>query len=228
MNYKYYFICATLSAFLITSCSKNEEVSSSVSAPLTGGFWISNCNYDGTAKGIRFDGTNFNDAIIYFTDSSCNTVSYITERIGTYTLTTNDAGTPQLSVSGNFDKTVTRYAITPVASATVASMNSISKCGFTDWTAETLKEVTGLNCGNGILTTVPEYDIYDYMLMSIPMMGNPGDLLFGYFDGANDGSTAEKRPTGFSANYVFKKYDQDNMSYSETNSFNLTKFYLGN
>lgn len=228
MSYKYFFICVLLSSSLITSCAKKEEVSSSVSAPLVGGIWVSNCNYDGMAKGIRFDGTNFNDAIIYFTDNTCSEISYITERIGTYSLTTEDPGQAQLSVGGNFDKTVTRYAITPATSAAAVSMNSASKCGFTDWAVDDLKEVTGLDCGSGVLATISEYDIYNYLLASIPMIGDPGDLFFGYFDSTNDGSTPEKRPNGTSGNYVFRKHKQDNMSFSNTNSFKMLQLYIEN
>lgn len=220
MTYKYFFICVLLSGSLTTSCAKNEEASSSISLPLTGGVWLSNCNYDGTAKGVRFDGTNFNDAVIYFTDSSCSSISYITERIGTYSIATDNNSQPEFWIHGNYDKTVGDYAITPATSAAAVSMNSISKCGFTDWASGTLKVVTGQNCGSGILSAgVPEYDIYDYQV---------GELAFGYFTGTNDGSTPEKRPTATHGNYIFKKYEIDNLSMSETTSFKLFMFYIKN
>lgn len=220
MTYKCFFICFLLSSSLITSCAKNEEVSSSMSLPLTGGIWLSNCNYDSTAKGVRFDGTNFNDAVIYFTDSSCSAISYITERIGTYSITTDDSSQPQLWLHGNYDKTVSDYAITPATSAAAVSMNSTSKCGFTDWASGTLKVVTGQNCGSGILSAgVSEYDIYHYQT---------GELEFGYFNSTNDGSTPEKRPTATHGNYIFKKYEINNLSLSETTSFKLFQFYIEN
>lgn len=228
MIYKYLFICTLLSVSLITGCAKKEEeISSSVSAPLVGGVWFSNCNYDGTAKGVIFDGSNFNDALIYFTDNSCSAVSYITERIGTYSITTEDQEPPQLFVDGNFDKIIDDYAITPATSAVAVSMNSTSKCGFTDWASGTLKVVTGHDCGNGTLTAgVAEYDLYSYSLVDFPAIGSQvGDLLFGYFDGAHNGTTSTTRPNGTYGNYTFRKYEQSNMSFSQTNSFKLLQLY---
>lgn len=227
MIYKYHFICILLSVSLITSCAKKEEVSSSVSAPLVGGVWLSNCNYDSTAKGVLFDGLEFNDAVIYFTDNSCSTVTYIEERIGTYSVSAADQSPPQLFAAGDYDKIVEDYAITPVTSAAAVSMNSSSKCGFTNWASGTLKVVTGHDCGSGVLAAgVAEYDRYSYALADFSALGRQaGDLLFGYFDSAHDGTTPAKRPEGTYGNYVFKKYEQSDMSYSQTNSFKFLQLY---
>ena len=225
MNYKYLFICI-VSILAFSSCEKKkEETLSSVSAPLAGGVWLSNCNYDGTAKGIYFDGSTYSSAFFQFDDSSCSNMVFYTERNGTFTTTSNSPQEPILFIGGHLNKVIEEYAITPIDIPAANSLNTASLCGLTNWASGTTVDVTGLDCGDGVLTpSKAEYDIYNYSVVTLSGISNAGDMLFGEFDSSHDGTSPSTRPEVFYGNYIFRKFEIEDME-SQSSGSKLLQAY---
>jgi len=210
MIYKYYFICTLLSVSLITSCAKKEEIdlSSTASIPFTGSFWTSNCHSTGRAKIIAFTDSGYTEIVYTFTDGTCTTEVDALAITGTY-ITTYDSNTlpGQIWIKGDIDKTKQTYSLTPDTVAAANTMNTASRCGFTNWSAGVTKDVTGLNCGDGVMTAgVTEYNMFSYSLGIGFFANSPGDLEFGYITGGADGTTPANRPTAWDGNFIFRKY----------------------
>jgi len=82
----------------------------------------------------------------------------------------------------------------------VSSFNSRSYCGYTDWTVNVAKDVTGKACDGDTMasagTTIYDiFTIYDYSISGDFTDGHEiGDLNFGETDGVLNGSSPDKRP----------------------------------
>lgn len=183
----------------ISACTKSEvELPSGGS--LEGGTWSTGCLAAGSASQIRtssFSSGTYNHSINLYSGTTCSIAAAVLSEDGSYT------------VSGsNLDKTLSQLTITLQSASAVTDYNTASMCGFNDWAIGVTKDVTGLSCAGEAIPSAGQvyYDLYDIENMDIPELGTQiGDLKFGYFDAAHDGTTPEKRPTSMDGNYVFRK-----------------------
>src|SRR5262249_23702257 len=87
------------------------------------------------------------------------------------------------------DLTVVRVERAPLDASLAAVFNADRYCGFTDWTMNQFKDVTGLICGNLPVARAgsKRYDLYR---VDIPTL----TLQLGAMDTVNDGTDVTKRP----------------------------------
>lgn len=122
---------------------------------------------------------------IFHSDSNCQTP--IWQIYSLSTLTTLGTS-PTNSNATAVNSTLQWIRAAPLTSAGATEMNSASGgfCGFTDWTAETAKDITGLSCVNGKASGSVEYTIFRTEIVT---------LSFGISGSGKDGASSENRFT---------------------------------
>ena len=148
-----YIILILFLSFTIYSCAKKSDTSSTA-APTTEleGTWLTSCytssdNYTNIGK-IVVSGTNVVHTSEAHSDTSCANdyskweYSYASLSIGDEV--TFDDGTKGHKYTLNVDS----FKHTPQSSSYVNHLNSQTACGFSDWTSNTVRDVTGLTCGS--------------------------------------------------------------------------------
>ena len=151
-----YIILILFLSFTIYSCAKKSDTSSTTATTTKlEGTWLTSCytssdNYTNIGK-IVVSGTNVVHTSEAHSDTSCANdyskweYSYASLSIGDEV--TFDDGTKGHKYTLNVDS----FKHTPQSSSYVNSLNSANACGYSDWTLNTVRDVTGLTCG----TTYP-------------------------------------------------------------------------
>ena len=152
-----YIILILFLSFTIYSCAKKSDTSSTTATTTElEGTWLTSCytdsdNYSNIGK-IVVSGTNVVHTSEAHSDTSCANdyskweYSYASLSIGDEV--TFDDGTKGHKYTLNVDS----FKHTPQSSSYVNHLNSNTACGYSDWTSNTVRDVTGLTCGS---TTYP-------------------------------------------------------------------------
>ena len=148
-----YIILILFLSFTIYSCAKKSDTSSTTATTTElEGTWLTSCytssdNYTNIGK-IVVSGTNVVHTSEAHSDTSCANdyskweYSYASLSIGDEV--TFDDGTKGHKYTLNVDS----FKHTPQSSSYVNHLNSQTACGFSDWTSNTVRDVTGLTCGS--------------------------------------------------------------------------------
>ena len=140
-------------SFTIYSCAKKSDTSSTTATTTElEGTWLTSCytssdNYTNIGK-IVVSGTNVVHTSEAHSDTSCANdyskweYSYASLSIGDEV--TFDDGTKGHKYTLNVDS----FKHTPQSSSYVNHLNSNTACGYSDWTLNTVRDVTGLTCGS--------------------------------------------------------------------------------
>ena len=148
-----YIILILFLSFTIYSCAKKSDTSSTTATTTElEGTWLTSCytssdNYTNIGK-IVVSGTNVVHTSEAHSDTSCANdyskweYSYASLSIGDEV--TFDDGTKGHKYTLNVDS----FKHTPQSSSYVNHLNSSTACGYSDWTSNTVRDVTGLTCGS--------------------------------------------------------------------------------
>ena len=148
-----YIILILFLSFTIYSCAKKSDTSSTTATTTElEGTWLTSCytssdNYTNIGK-IVVSGTNVVHTSEAHSDTSCANdyskweYSYASLSIGDEV--TFDDGTKGHKYTLNVDS----FKHTPQSSSYVNHLNSNTACGYSDWTSNTVRDVTGLTCGS--------------------------------------------------------------------------------
>ena len=148
-----YIILILFLSFTIYSCAKKSDTSSTTATTTElEGTWLTSCytssdNYTNIGK-IVVSGTNVVHTSEAHSDTSCANdyskweYSYASLSIGDEV--TFDDGTKGHKYTLNVDS----FKHTPQSSSYVNHLNSNTACGYSDWTLNTVRDVTGLTCGS--------------------------------------------------------------------------------
>ena len=149
----FYIILILFLSFTIYSCAKKSDTSSTTATTTElEGTWLTSCytssdNYTNIGK-IVVSGTNVVHTSEAHSDTSCANdyskweYSYASLSIGDEV--TFDDGTKGHKYTLNVDS----FKHTPQSSSYVNHLNSNTACGYSDWTSNTVRDVTGLTCGS--------------------------------------------------------------------------------
>lgn len=199
MIYKYFFICVLLSSSLITSCAKKEEEEFSSVEPISSilGEWSSGCTEDGIIVTYNFtSATSFTGTVHVYQDAGCSVMGYVVEVSQDYVL--SNWQTEEARQVGEIDWTYQAYTMTPSSPQVATIFNNYNYCGFTNWTSGIPKSVLGATCNGQTLPSAGtvDYDLIQYTLnSSLTDQGfTPGDLTYGRYDSAHDGTSPSSRP----------------------------------
>jgi hypothetical protein len=134
---------------------------------------------------MTYDATTFNSEYAGYADTNCIIGGSSFKLTGTYTLGAAAAG---VEGAKNLDLVVAKATLTPLSADVAKDMNANKLCGTTDWATGVEKSLSTACEGTGT-AIVPGSTIFDIAKVS----GNT--LTTGDTSGANDSSTAAKRPT---------------------------------
>ena len=183
-------------SFIILSCAKKDDSSSSGTTTELEGTWITSCTVDSDNNShlykIVVTGTDAVETDEVHSDTTCSTDWYKWE--WTYSsLTIEDEVTFTDGTKGHkYSINIQSSNYTEQTSAGISSLNSASTCGFNDWVINTAKDVQGLTCGS---TTYPVKNTTGRGLYNL--VGN--NLFLGGF------ITTGSYPTGVSTNVTYVK-----------------------
>jgi len=183
-------------SFIILSCAKKDDSSSSGTTTELEGTWITSCtvdsdNYSHLYK-IVVTGTDAVETDEVHSDTNCSTDlnkwEWTYSSLSIEDEVTFDDGTKGHKYSINIQSS--NY--TAQTSALVSALNSANMCGFNNWVINTAKDVQGLTCGS---TTYPAKNTTGRGLYNL--VGN--NVFLGGF------ITTGSYPTSVSTNITFVK-----------------------
>ena len=182
-------------SFIILSCAKDDDASSSITTTEVEGTWKTSCYLSDSyyhLMTIVITGTDAVETDEAHSDSNCSSDAYKYEY--TYSsLTIEDEVTFTDGTKGHkYSINIQSTNYTEQTSAGISSLNSASTCGFNDWVINTAKDVQGLTCGS---TTYPAKNTTGRGLYNL--VGN--NAFFGGF------ITTGSYPTGVSTNVTYVK-----------------------
>lgn len=152
-----YVILLTGLSIALFSCAKKSDTSSTATTTTElEGTWIASCFESGSLYKlitITVTGTDYIRKLEYHSDSSCNSDYSMWENTFSF-LAIGDNATYSDGGKGHlFSKNVVSVKYTPQDAANVSSKNSSSYCGYSDWSINTAKDVTGKTCGSSAQLT---------------------------------------------------------------------------
>ena len=170
---KNYIVLISILAVMLSSCSIDEESTTSATTSTTSVAPISDYNgtFNGTCAGadartwkMVITDTTAAEIMLVYSDSGC------TSEVWSYTLNytvestasaTSDGGKSVTKIKG----TTTTSSLTLSTDQYVSNANSSSWCGKTGWVKGTAKDVSGLDCSSSLGQTfgaagVTKYDIW--------------------------------------------------------------------
>ncbi|WP_374078933.1 hypothetical protein [Bdellovibrio bacteriovorus] len=190
----------------LVACAKEDDSSEGLE-----GSWQTECSKSSSTSSISslsFSGGSFTGAALGYAGLTCSTPAIEMNITGSYIVGGVVKENPK---SYALDLTYGPTTMKALSQAQVDHFNTNSYCGFTDWTLNVAKDVSGLTCGGSQVAAVGKkyYDIfaiYNYSLsIDDVKIHDIGDLNFGGNDATYDGSTPEKRPISLaSPNYKRK------------------------
>lgn len=193
-----------LIGLLLVSCSGGNEGSVSSGSggfpavpTLESGTWVSNCftSTPSIGKVALFSGGNFVKETYVFTDSSCASLNYVVQELGTY-----------IRNGTNLDLTFSDIKLYPMTPILVNSYNTNTYCGYNDWAVAIGKSVAGRNCGGTLVRSAGSmlYDIHYIEPVGGFMGSQLGDMKFGTSGGGNNGATPATRYTWTDGTYIYR------------------------
>ena len=147
-----YIILILIFSFTILSCAKKSSTSSTATTTTElEGTWVTNCYASGSSYYIQtviVSGTDISNKKEQHTDSSCSTDYVLWE--DTYdSLSIGDEVTFSDATKGHqFTLNVVNLKLTPQIASVVSSLNTDNSCGYSDWTLNTAKDITGKTCSS--------------------------------------------------------------------------------
>ena len=144
-------------SFNIISCAKKSSTSSGTSTDTTStnteleGTWLTSCSSSGSFYKIYTITVTSTDVVLKIeshTDSSCSTDFAMWE--DTYdSLSIGDEVTFSDATKGHkFTLEVVSFKLTPQTASVVSALNTDNSCGYSDWTLNTAKDITGKTCSS--------------------------------------------------------------------------------
>ena len=139
-------------SFTILSCAKKSSTSSTATTTTElEGTWVTNCYASGSSYYIQtiiVSGTDISKKKEQHTDSSCSTDYVLWE--DTYdSLSIGDEVTFSDATKGHqFTLNVVNLKLTPQTASVVSALNTDNSCGYSDWTLNTAKDITGKTCSS--------------------------------------------------------------------------------
>ena len=147
-----YIILILFLSFTIISCAKKSDTSSTTTTTTElEGTWVTNCYASGSSYYIQtviVSGTDISKKKEQHTDSSCSTDYVLWE--DTYdSLSIGDEVTFSDATKGHkFTLEVVSFKLTPQTASVVSALNTDNSCGYSDWTLNTAKDITGKTCSS--------------------------------------------------------------------------------
>ena len=147
-----YIILILIFSFTILSCAKKSSTSSTATTTTElEGTWVTNCYASGSSYYIQtviVSGTDISNKKEQHTDSSCSTDYVLWE--DTYdSLSIGDEVTFSDATKGHkFTLEVVSFKLTPQTAFVVSALNTDNSCGYSDWTLNTAKDITGKTCSS--------------------------------------------------------------------------------
>jgi hypothetical protein len=195
-------VLVLLATFALTACGSDSggDGGDDGLAALAG-TWKTDCHAENDADGdvdsykrteLVVSGSTFVTTASFFekSDTTCATPRYSSVLTAAVVLGGEVAA---LAGTKKIDINPSRFEVTPATAAAAAVFNQEPYCDISDWAAGVKRDVTEKTCA-GNLDTV--YDIYK-------LDGN--ELVFGYADGDEIGSAADRRPKTLDAAHAYKK-----------------------
>ena len=145
------YILILFFSFTIISCAKKSDTSSTSTTTTTEveGTWVTSCFLSGGVYRIHTITVTGTDVVVKYewhTDSSCSTDYALWE--DTYdSLSIGDEVTFSDATKGHkFTLEVVSFKLTPQTASVVSALNTDNSCGYSDWTLNTAKDITGKTC----------------------------------------------------------------------------------
>lgn len=183
---------------VLTNCQKKAEINSP-SESIEGSTWSTSCTSAGQGyydtRSANFTNGQFTMSQSGFSDASCASGYLKMDVTGTYVFSgVIDDKKNYVGV----DETLASITVTPLSATIVSYYNTNSYCGFTNWTLNVAKNITGLNCGGDQISAAGTvgYDIY---------YASNGILNFGLYDSTHNGTSTVTRPEELDTAFSFTK-----------------------
>ena len=146
-----YIILILIFSFTIFSCAKKSDTSSTTTTTEVEGTWLTNCFQSGDYYHIHSATVSGTDVVVKYewhTDSGCSTDYVMWEE--TYdSLSIGDEVTFSDATKGHqFTLNVVNLKLTPQTASVVSALNTDNSCGYSDWTLNTAKDITGKTCSS--------------------------------------------------------------------------------
>ena len=146
-----YIILILIFSFTIFSCAKKSDTSSTTTTTEVEGTWLTNCFQSGDYYHIHSATVSGTDVVVKYewhTDSGCSTDYVMWEE--TYdSLSIGDEVTFSDATKGHqFTLNVVNLKLTPQIASVVSALNTDNSCGYSDWTLNTAKDITGKTCSS--------------------------------------------------------------------------------
>lgn len=191
-----------LSSTIWTACGSDPSSGGddNVAATLTGN-WKTACFAETDAEGqpsgyklneLKISGVDLLTTSYFFNsaDSNCKAARYSTILTATFRVGGAASGIPG---ARTIDILPSKTEVTPATAETATVFRAEPYCGISDWQVGVKRDVTGMSCGVAIETN---YDVY--------RLQEP-QLVFGYADGDEVGSTPDLRPKTLDIDHAYSR-----------------------
>ncbi len=190
----FFLILISLISLFISSCSSDEESTTSASATMidsTGatvnidGTYSNTCTASGTTsskQSIVISGTSVYYQSVNYEDTTCTTEA-LTFKWTYKSLANNGSDTVDSKTVTKISFTTVSTEITPNSSTYTTYANAGSWCSKTDWVEDTTYDATGVTCTNltGGTNKAAGVDLYDiWYLSGTSLQTAPSALTTGY------------------------------------------------
>ena len=144
-----YIILILFLSFIIISCAKKSDTSSTSTTTELEGTWVTSCFLEGSTYRIHTITVTGTDIVVKYewhSDSSCSTDYVLWE--DTYdSLSIGDEVTFADYTKGHkFTSEVVSFKLTLQSASAVSATNTATLCGYSDWALNTAKDYSGVTC----------------------------------------------------------------------------------
>ena len=144
-----YIILILFLSFIIISCAKKSDTSSTSTTTEVEGTWVTSCFLEGSIYRIHTITVTGTDIVVkkeWHSDSSCSTDYVLWE--DTYdSLSIGDEVTFADYTKGHkFTSEVVSFKLTLQSASAVSATNTATFCGYSDWALNTAKDYSGVTC----------------------------------------------------------------------------------
>ena len=147
-----YIILILIFSLTIISCAKKSDTSSTTTTTTeVEGTWLTSCYSSGSYYRIHSATVTGTDVVVKYewhTDSGCSTDYVMWEDTYDYLSISDEVTFSDATKGHEFTLEVVSFKHTPQSSSYVNHLNSNTACGYSDWTSNTVRDVTGLTCGS--------------------------------------------------------------------------------
>ena len=145
-----YIILILISSLTIISCAKKSDTSSTTTATTeVEGTFLTNCFQSGSYYNIQTITVTGTDVVVKYewhTDSSCSTDYAIWEDTYDSLSIGDNLSFSDDTMGHKFTLEVVSFKLTPQTASVVSALNTDNSCGYSDWTLNTAKDITGKTC----------------------------------------------------------------------------------